>query len=269
MRPGQPARAAALPILLLAVAPGCQFLQSEPPPVPVVVRDAETKQPIPGAEVRVSHLKHPAGTGPTGTTGPDGTARLKAAPDGDGDAVVMEGAAGGYLSESKDVTLEVGRAGPAGVVLELDAAPRPAVELVLPAGYRGKVEVHVRAEGTAAPGQRAFSAEVPASGVVDLTGPPVLRHLTPADFRARYADGAPLGTDGPDSAVGFRVVKTLGAVEYFVVGTAADADELRRSLDGEEPGRSGGGGKGGGKRGGGGGRRGGGGGGGRGSPAPG
>ena len=40
--------------LALALAPGCQALHPYRP-VPVLVRDAETKEPIAGAQVRVSY----------------------------------------------------------------------------------------------------------------------------------------------------------------------------------------------------------------------
>jgi hypothetical protein len=71
---------------LLAVAPGCQAFHSYRP-VPVLVRDAESKQPIPGAHVRISYpLMEPAYAPPadsSGPTGADGVARLRAAPYGE------------------------------------------------------------------------------------------------------------------------------------------------------------------------------------------
>ena len=65
--------------LLLALAPGCQVFQSGRP-VSVLAVDAETKKPIPGAEVRISYPLTPAYRAPaesSGKTGEDGVAALQ------------------------------------------------------------------------------------------------------------------------------------------------------------------------------------------------
>jgi hypothetical protein len=100
------------PALLLALAAGCQGLLGYRP-APVLVRDAETKRPITGAEVRLSYPLRQLPVGPpdgSETTGDDGVARALAAPYGDG-GIVVGATAKGYLSEEKVLSAEVVRRG--------------------------------------------------------------------------------------------------------------------------------------------------------------
>src|SRR5580704_490058 len=145
-------------ILVLAFAPGCQVFHPYRP-VPVLVRDAETKEPIPGAEVRITYPFTDPELAPwdsVGRSADDGIARLRAAPYGTG--ILMEVTAPGRLSEHKDLSADaVGAIEPAGwfestdrrpasQVIELYAEPRPTVELVVPAGYRGLVRAEIRVQ---------------------------------------------------------------------------------------------------------------------------
>jgi hypothetical protein len=214
---------------------GCQALYRYRP-VPVLARDAETKQPIPGAEVRIYYPLTPASRAPwasSGETGPDGVARLRAAPCGDAGARV-EVTAAGYLFEGKDLPDERVQAGapvdPGPFVLELYAAPRAAVELVLPTDYRGRVkaEVLAREDVPCPPGQRCFRCDVPPSGVVQVVGPPLLRRLLPPDFRARYADGTPLSAEARDAQLGFWPLACESGYQVFLVGTRAEYESARR-----------------------------------------
>jgi hypothetical protein len=183
-------------------------------------------------------------------------ARLRAAPCGDAGGRV-EVTAAGYLFEGKDLPdqfVEAGKSGePGPFVMDLYAAPRAAVELVLPVGYRGRVkaEVVVREDAPCAPGQRCFRYDVPPSGVVQVVGPVLLRRVLPPDFRACYADGTPLSAEARDEQVGFWPLACEGGYQVFFVGTRAEYDNALRdyrkensSAGGPSHGRGGGGGRG-------------------------
>jgi hypothetical protein len=263
------ARCLVYPVLLLAGVPGCQAFHVYRP-VTVLARDAETKQPIPGAEI---HLSYPTAQSPgspwepVGVTGSDGTVQLKAAPYGEA-GILLDASKSGYMSELKGYSTEAVEAvppafpfGPGGTrpvsfVVEMYAGPTPAVELVLPPGFRGEVRatVQIQEDAPRTPGQRLFSYPVAASGAVQVSGPPLLRRVTTPDFVARYANGiSALSRQAKDGEVGFWCVRTEGAVEYFLVGTRAEYEALLRAeADDGKPAKSSGGkgGKGGGKRGG-------------------
>ncbi|HZY85989.1 MAG TPA: hypothetical protein VFE78_14245 [Gemmataceae bacterium] len=245
------------PVLLLALF-SCQALYRYRD-VPVLARDAETKQPIPGAEVRIYYPLTPASRAPwaaSGETGQDGVARLRAAPCGDAGPRV-EVTAAGYLFEGKDLPDEfvqaAASAGPGPFVFELYAAPRASVELVLPTGYRGRVKAEVLARENAprAPGQRCFRYDVPPSGVVQVVGPELLRRVLPPDFRARYADGPLLTAEAHDAEIGFWPLACEGGYQVFLAGTRAEFEDARRDYrqGGSSPGGRPQGGKGGGGRG--------------------
>ena len=92
---------------VLALLPGCQALYAYRPIV-IAARDAETKQPIADAEVRISYpLVHPtqAPYDSVGRTGADGVARLQAAPFGPA-GVLVEVRGNGYLFEQKTLPIE-------------------------------------------------------------------------------------------------------------------------------------------------------------------
>jgi hypothetical protein len=231
-------------LFLLALVPGCLTL-SPSRPVAVQALDAETNKPIPGAEV---HLSYPLNQSPfapadcSATAGPDGIARLSATPYGD-EGVHVGVSAPGYLSEGKALTAEFVQAieraqffeaverRPANVVVALYAGPNPTVELVLPVGYRGlvKAEVVARNDIPCPPGQRSFSTTVPASGVVQVTGPLLLRRVGEADFGARFADGTPLRITGEEKNVGLWLLSAEGTSRYtFYVGTPREHDDYLR-----------------------------------------
>jgi hypothetical protein len=266
-------------VALLAIGAGCMTISRERP-LPVQAIDAETKQPIRGAGVQVNYAVSPPAWetwgASSGNTGSDGIARLWAAP---GDAgITVQAAAIGYLSDRRDVTaasvqaiqpvglFESVNSRPAAVVVELYAEPRPAVELVLPAGFRGQVRAEVlpREDDPAMPGERTFRFEVPPGGAVAVTGPLILKRVFAPDFRLTFADNTPLSRNAKETDVGYWWLKSDGTTQVFFVGTQGEFDTARRALglDDAKQQRStqngrGGGGQGGGRRGGG--RRGGGG----------
>ena len=244
MRCGRIIRILIWPMFLLTITAGCQSLYRYRP-IGVLVQDAETMKPIPGAQVRLSYPLVRSSVAPydsSGTTGPDGIARLRAAPCGESVAL-LEVSGPGYLSESMDVSSEAIEhiepapwfgtppQRPANFVLKMLAGPRFAVELVLPTGYRGLVvaDVQFLNEVPCPPGQRRFSYEVPSSGRVQVRGPGLLLSHLP-DYGARYADGTVLGPEMDAVKVGFRWLKQDGPREYFVVGTQPEYESYRLDL---------------------------------------
>jgi hypothetical protein len=245
------ARRAIYLFILVSIAPGCQALHPYTP-VSIVARDAETKKPIPGADVRISYPLTSPDIAPydsTGKTGEDGIARLRAAPSGD-DVIMVNVNAQGYMFEDKNLPADVAKVieqaslfawadrQPVTFVVEMFAEPRPTVELVIPAGYRGvvKADVQVREDVSCPPGQRCFRYEVSPSGEVQVTGPTLLRRVLAPDFHAKFADGDSLSVQPEDSELGFWALRSEGSVQLFWVGTQSEYDNLRRSHETESTG---------------------------------
>jgi hypothetical protein len=243
MRNRRLARCLVYPVFLLATLPGCQALHAYRP-VTVLACDAETKKPIPGAEVRISYpLAQSPPWEPVGTTSSDGTVQLKAAPYGDA-GILVDAVRSGYMTEQKGFPVDAvkavspfrffsGGSHAPDLVVEMYAEPLPEVELMLPDGYRGtlKVAVKVRDDAPFQPGQRQFSYEVPPSGVLEIVGPPLLRHVYTPDFSARYSrsKNPSLPRQPEGDQVGFWCLKTEGGFDHFFVGTRAEFEALRRA----------------------------------------
>jgi hypothetical protein len=88
--------------LVFAVAPGCQVAHPYRP-VAVQAVDAETRKPVPGADVRISYFASRSFWPPRdcfGASGTDGIVRLRAAPPGDA-GLSLDVTATGYLSASQ------------------------------------------------------------------------------------------------------------------------------------------------------------------------
>src|SRR5262245_58875885 len=86
----------------LGLIPGCQTFESSRP-FPVLVRDADTKKPVSGAQVLVSYPVSRSPLAPSESSAAisnDGIARMYVAPFGDG--FTMRATARGYLPEDKD-----------------------------------------------------------------------------------------------------------------------------------------------------------------------
>jgi hypothetical protein len=250
--------------LSLCAVCGCQALHRYRP-VAIQAVDAETGRPVPGADIRITYPVTASSATPApshGTTATDGIARLQAAPCAEGGAVHVEASAPGYLGEEtflSSVSLQAISPAkpfekvehrPATLVVALYASPDPKVEMVIPTGFRGmvKAELKFSPDAPGSPGQRTFRYEVPASGVVQVNGPPLLRRLLPAEFHGSYADGTELKPDAADAQIGFWWLRHEELYDYFFVGTRSEY-ELHRPAE-ERPraeGRSGGGSKGGGR----------------------
>ncbi len=248
MRNRRPARCLFCALVLAALGSGCQAFHRYRPVV-IETRDAETKKPIPGASVHISYpLTSPelAPWDSTGTTGEDGTVRLRAAPYGDL-GIRVETTAKGYMFEQKGMASEdvdaiqpvplfgAAESRPVSLVVEMYAGPDPTVQLVVPMGYRGPIraEVQTRADATGPPGQRCFTYAVSSTGTVQVCGPPLLRRVVAPDFRARYADGTPLNRQGPDGEPRLWWAQSEGRYHYFLVGTRLEFDNSRRGVPNE------------------------------------
>jgi hypothetical protein len=229
-------------VVLLCLAPGCQVLHVYRP-VSVLVRDAETKKPVAGAQVQLEYPTTHDSLAPfasSGLTGDDGIARLRAAPFGY--ALLITATASGYLAENQELPVatvqkiqpsswfEAAERRPTSFIVDMYAQPAFSVELVLPSGYRGLVRAQVQtAEGTSFPaGQRCFRFDVPASGVVQVSGPAPLGRLSAPDFRARFEGGPLLGEKMDVVTTGFRWLTREGNDHLFVVGTINDYEVFRR-----------------------------------------
>jgi hypothetical protein len=250
MRNGRLARCLVYPVLLLAVTPGCQAFHRYRP-VSIEAMDTETKQPIPGVEVKISYPLETSSFAPSGSkeiTGVDGIARLQAAPYGRA-GVMIEVSAKGFLSEQKYLSVQEVEAiepaqwfedvkrRPTSYVMEMFAGPAPAIELIVPIAYRGqiKAKIQVQADLAYSAGQRTFSYKVPDSGEVAATGPPVFRHLSPANVRVKFDGNLPLSLWAKESEFGYWLLKCEGTCYYFLVGTQRDYDDYRRSLQNGGP----------------------------------
>lgn len=268
----------ALAAAVQTTAMGCQLVNPTVP-VEVTIRDAETKAPVPAAEVTflyptddsASHSRNSSGK-----TNTSGTAEVFAAADESAVPQVKVTAANYLAVETPlqgDALRSIRSAGPfwflsgkhekIEVAMYVYRGPVPVVELCVAKNHRGlvKVDVRVREDVAYEPGQRVFKAMVPQDGLVQLDGPAILRNDKGPVFFAHYPDDTriPRGDEAKDDEVAFRWLHAEGRTEVFVIGTKGDWESFRRAGDKNPANDSG---KSGGKGGGGGGRRGGGGGGG-------
>lgn len=232
-------------IYLCCFLPGCQVFVTDPP-LTVLVRDAETKKPIPSAEVYLcQRLKNDeiAPCRSRDLTQPNGMARLRAEAAGPL-GLQVQAVAQGYLPDKVMVPADAlkkkpapspsprAEQRPADVIVEVYAEPNFTVELVLPPGYRGLVKAEIQREDNVAvsSGQRCFRYAVPPTGEVFVKGPSLLQRVPASEYRARYADGPLLGTTLDAVKVGFRWIKGAGNRQYFVVGNQVDYEALHRRL---------------------------------------
>lgn len=236
-------------VFLLVPVPGCQVLYRYRP-VPVLVRDAETKNPIADAEVHLSYPLSRDSLAPFDScerTDGNGIAHVRAAPYGDF-GVRIDATAANYAHEQKTLSSETiaqiatplpfeeTKQRRPEVVMEMYTEPRFSVELIVPTGYRGNIKAEVDLQDTIAvpKGQRCFRYDV-VDGFVRIKGPGVLRRVNPADYGARYADGTPLTGNTTLLKVGFRWLRGKGNQQYFFVGTQPEYDMERRYVPDDGP----------------------------------
>lgn len=235
----------------LAASPlvGCEMLHSNVP-VAVTVIDAETKAPVPGAEVVLVYPVDDSGAHNrdiAAITAAGGVAQLKT-PSSEA-LPQLKLVAPGYLPEQRGLPGDAIRGiktaesswpfshiEPVAFFVEVYHGPEPSVDLTVPLGFKGqvKVEVRVREDVVYQPMQRTFSATVPTDGKVQVDGPLILKHGRGPVFFAHFADEAHTlipGEDAPDNAIAFRWLRSEGRTEVFVVGTRAEYESYRRALN--------------------------------------
>jgi hypothetical protein len=271
------ARFAVIPLAFL-LATGCETLRPSTP-VSVTIRDAETKAPVPGAEVAFLYPTTNDSTSKPkdviSTTDATGIAQIRGVTSDDGLPQVKV-TAPGYIVEQRGLPGDALHAmkennsfwsitshhDPIFFEMLIFHGPPAVIELTVPVGYRGliKADVRVREDIVYQRDQRLFTGTV-VDGAVTVDGSPLLKSDYKPIFRARYGDDVPVPVNVQDNEVGFRWLRTEGRTELFVIGTRAELEALRRSTEKANSGDSGGK-KNGGGGGGGGGRHGGGGGGG-------
>jgi hypothetical protein len=255
---------------LLALWSGCHSFHSYRP-VTVQAIDAETKKPIPQAEVCISYPLGDRNWAPYPSdekTGSDGIAHLRAVPYGKVDLTIAA-TASGYADEARSVPVTAIEALPgfsekastapvqrADFVVELYAKPAPSIDLVLPTGYRGLVRAKLKIQDDLVytPGQRVFPCAVPGdNNVVDVLVPPLFRRTPFPEFHAHYPDSPPLSPHVRLSEVGFWWLRSDGDTQIFLVGTEKEHSDYlaadRASGTRDSSGSGGGGrGKGGGRK---------------------
>jgi uncharacterized membrane protein YgcG len=231
-------------LFIAFVAGGCQTL-SRDRPIGVEVVDAETKKPVPGAQVKITYPMSQTGVSlqqSTVAAGSDGVAHVKVASTSDF-GIILDASADGYLHDDLNVSsASVQRISPAGMFenpdhraanyrLELYSVPDFSIELIVPLGYHGVVRAKTKFEKDVAfpARQRRFRFEVAKSGTVELAGPAVLRQILPVDYVASFPDGNSLSKIPDDLTVGLKYWKMDGAEQLFVVGTKAEIDGFVRS----------------------------------------
>ena len=233
-------------VMAIAAAAGCQ-MPYRSRPVAIEVRDAETKQPLPTAEVRFSDpLTQPSTTlvGPGEKTDPNGVARLEVTPNGLHDDRFQVSASGyqPYFKLVSDKELqEISPAGffekvetrPPNYVVELYSGEPFGVDIVLPLGYHGLIKVKVVKPKREVPcpiGQRRFTFVASPPGELEITGPSVIQNVPIAAYRGRYADGTPLDNRMETNKVAFRWIKHDEDFDYFVTGTLEEWNRYRRQF---------------------------------------
>jgi hypothetical protein len=239
-----------LPLVAFA-APGCVALNSYNP-AEVLVRDAETKKPIPSAQVHISYPLTRSSFAPhesVGTTNNVGIANLEVATCEDS-FIMVDAKADGFMSRTLDISSEAERQlkpsywlswskpSIAQFTVEMYALPRFCIEFVLLAEYRGlvKAQVEFQEQIPCPASQRVFNYEVQPDGKVYVLAPKVLGQYPPV-YRAKAADGTLLTEEMDATKIGFRWLKRDGNDEYFVVGTLTEYESYQRAAI-SRPGRS-------------------------------
>ena len=219
---------------------GCQSVYRSRP-VEVLVRDAETQEPIREASVQIAH-HHTSSETSIGVSAGDGIALIDFVPKGSEPAMISV-SGHGFREETKVVTDEeiiqieprplLGDFAPhkPDFIIDVFADPVFEVVIVTPRDFRGLVRAEVDFhEKTFERGLRRFMNTANAKGEVKLRGPEILKRLPMAGYRARYeGDENPMG---PMTAteVGIRWLKKEGNLEMFVVGTDAEFEQFRKEL---------------------------------------
>jgi hypothetical protein len=255
--------------LAILCSVGCTVYR--PREVTVLVRDAETHRPIPGATVDLSN-PHTGADPIKSTTGVIGIAKMPFTPTA-GEPILIEAAAESYVADS----VVAGETAVAAVppapfftpslprtpdfTVDLYSAPRFGVELVVPPNYHGllHVDLSFRDDVPIPARQRVFQFTASPTGEVSGTGPAVLKKVPVSEYTARTVAGTPVGGANDPDGIMLRWLRHEDGKEIFVLGTKEEYDRYHKDSPKDptapaDNGKKGGkGGRGGGRRGGGGG----------------
>jgi hypothetical protein len=226
-------------------------------PMRVLVRDAETKQPIPGAHVDgwYSTMLDVFGpTAPRGVTGPDGVATLWIGPDRGFTLRVEEP---GYLMTDAHEGVGHGhqyfytlpKKGDSGddprridCTIDLPPDPKPTFVLVVPKGYRGLLRIKFEpAEAAEVSTQRAYPITVGRDGraVVRLPKSIWLKDGG-RNIAACETDGKriPWACDENEERVRLFTVWNTEDTELYLIGTAPERAAYRDRIHPKQAGGS-------------------------------
>jgi hypothetical protein len=245
-------------VLLAWIAPilsGC-FWCHVYRPVDILVRDAETKQPIEQATVTLNYQTYMmdffAPWPCSGTSSGDGKLSVLATPYGLDD-ISLTAQAEGYLFVSRSypftreqkLPLEQVRTisptkflcpwtrGNPDVIVEMYAKPAPTVELIVPPGYRGpiKVDFEIDENNSVHRSNRLYTAVVLPAGLAKVKGDALLRQLSSVDFRVRFADQNYSTLLEKNSPIELHFVDCSENSILFALGTRADKEKVARLVN--------------------------------------
>ncbi|MEO2091893.1 MAG: hypothetical protein ABGY75_20770 [Gemmataceae bacterium] len=244
---GQSRRAPVLWIGLIASSlTGCGLFH-EYRPMRVLVRDAETKQPLPGAEIEGMNMVMLDVFGPSsphGTTDASGVATLKIGPERGFDLRVDEP---GYemtdhREESSYFNTLPKRGGPGDdpkridVVMDLPRRHGTTVVVVVPDGYRGLVRVKFEpTDDPPDPTKHVYTAVADASGRAVVRVPEI---SLSRDIAARYRNGkkVPWDANSPNSdRVAIRHLADTLDTSLYLIGTGPEAEEHDQQIRKQKP----------------------------------
>jgi hypothetical protein len=231
----------AFPICLVT---GCQVIDGHRT-LTVQVIDGDTRQPVSSAKTRVSYPLAGELFGPgeiPGRTDKDGMVTVAASTAVDS-STLLEIRADGYLPEHRFIPTETVRSikpsglfdsrekRPPSMTVELcSEKPAPTIELLVPANFRGVVQVALQIPEGAAdlPGQRQFTHAVPESGRVIVTGPAILKRFQIPNFTAKFAEGPAIAREPTnDIDVGLWPLGHELHTFTFMIGNRAELAELK------------------------------------------
>lgn len=221
-----------------------------PRDIPVTVLDAETGEPVAGADVAVSYTYMLVLNAPrpqSATTNKQGETTIRAANFHAG-WTLWTVSAPGYLSA---VAFPSGRrwipsefhpplekVADRRAEIRLYRAVEPTITILVPDGYRGPLWVHRRPTRgwiQEAAGKRDFTFRADDNGYVGIDATPLLLRspfppAPPPDPRVRHEDGSEVPPQGPDTRDADVAVRRIAREGHerrvYMVGTQADAEAM-------------------------------------------
>jgi hypothetical protein len=242
----KPPSVAAMIFIAATFSTGCGLFH-EYRPMHVLVRDAETKQPLAGVEVRGWYMTMMDVFGPNtphGTTDKDGLVTLQIGPDR---LFVLRVIEDGYLLADTDATQEYFKKlprkgdpddlpGRIDFVFDLKPEEHPTFILIIPDNYRGLVKVcYEPTETVKVERRRNYEIPVGVDGLAvvrmpeALCRPAAIRWVTAA--REKSGKRVERNLDMNSRQIGLWPLRKTDDIEVYFVGTAAKWEKLQRQYD--------------------------------------